>query len=32
MPEAGQTLAEPRPLFKKLDQSLVEGEEARLGQ
>jgi methionyl-tRNA synthetase len=31
-PEPGQALAEPRPLFKKLDQSLVEEEEARLGQ
>jgi methionyl-tRNA synthetase len=32
VPEPGQHLAEPRPLFRKLDQSLVEEEEARLGQ
>ena len=31
MPEAGQPLAEPKPLFKKLDSSIVEEEEARLG-
>jgi methionyl-tRNA synthetase len=31
MPEPGQPLAEPRPLFRKLEQSLVEEEEARLG-
>jgi methionyl-tRNA synthetase len=31
MPQAGQPLAEPKPLFKKLDPSIVEEEEARLG-
>ncbi len=31
-PEAGRPLAEPKPLFKKLDPSIVEEEEARLGQ
>ncbi|MEJ2302490.1 MAG: methionine--tRNA ligase [Anaerolineales bacterium] len=29
--EAGQTLREPSPLFKKLDESIVEEERARLG-
>jgi methionyl-tRNA synthetase len=31
-PEPGQPLAEPKPLFKKLDPAIVEEEEARLGQ
>jgi hypothetical protein len=31
VPQAGQPLAEPKPLFKKLDQSIVAEEEARLG-
>ncbi|MCH7999385.1 MAG: methionine--tRNA ligase [Chloroflexi bacterium] len=32
IPQAGQPLAEPKPLFKKLDPAIVEEEEARLGQ
>jgi methionyl-tRNA synthetase len=32
IPQPGQPLAEPKPLFKKLDPSIVEEEEARLGQ
>jgi len=32
VPEPGQPLAEPKPLFKKLDPAIVEEEEARLGQ
>ena len=32
MPQAGQPLAEPKPLFKKLDPAIIEEEEARLGQ
>ncbi|OGO45872.1 MAG: methionine--tRNA ligase [Chloroflexi bacterium RBG_16_64_32] len=31
-PQPGQSLPEPEPLFKKLDPSIVEEEEARLGQ
>jgi hypothetical protein len=30
-PEPGQRLQEPEPLYKKLDPSVVEEEEARLG-
>ena len=30
-PEPGQKLKEPRPLFKKLDVSIIEEETARLG-
>jgi len=32
IPQPGQPLAEPKPLFRKLDPSIVEEEEARLGQ
>ena len=32
LPQSGQPLAEPQPLFRKLDPSIVEEEEARLGQ
>ena len=32
IPQPGRPLAEPKPLFKKLDPSIVEEEEARLGQ
>ena len=31
-PQPGQSLPEPKPLFKKLDPAIVEEEEARLGQ
>ena len=31
LPEPGRPLAEPKPLFQKLDQSVVDEEEARLG-
>ena len=30
--QPGQPLAEPKPLFRKLDPAIVEEEEARLGQ
>src|SRR3990170_3911322 len=32
IPQPGRPLAEPKPLFRKLDPSIVEEEEARLGQ
>ncbi len=31
VPRAGQPIAEPQPLFKKLDPEIIEAEEARLG-
>jgi methionyl-tRNA synthetase len=31
VPEGGQPLAEPQPLFRKLDPEIIEAEEARLG-